>query len=101
MILGRRDPLGFLKRLRGWLWPRAGWRRAGHYLVTRVKRMPGTPHSIAAGVATGVAVSLTPFVGCSTVTRSLTSWKASRSEVATSTGPRARRAAAARKSSAS
>src|SRR4051812_10369684 len=25
--------------------------------------MPGTPHGIAAGVATGVAVSLTPFVG--------------------------------------
>ena len=63
MILGRRDPLGLLKRLRGWLWPRTGWRRAGHYLVTRVKRMPGTPRGIAAGVATGVAVSLTPFVG--------------------------------------
>ena len=63
MILGRRDPPGLLPRLRGWLWPRTGWRRAGHYLVTRVKRMPGTPRGIAAGVATGVAVSLTPFVG--------------------------------------
>ena len=63
MILGRRDPLGLLPRLRGWLWPRTGWRRAGHYLVTRVKRTPGTPRGIAAGVATGVAVSLTPFVG--------------------------------------
>src|SRR3954462_3668534 len=63
MILGRRDPLGLLPRLCGWLWPRTGWRRAGHYLVTRIERMPGTPRSIAAGVATGVAVSLTPFVG--------------------------------------
>src|SRR3954453_20056572 len=58
MILGRRDPLGLLPRLRGWLWP-----RTGRYLVTRVKRTPGTPRGIAAGVATGVAVSLTPFVG--------------------------------------
>ena len=33
------------------------------------------------------ATSLTPFVGASTVTRSLTSWYASRSDVATSTGP--------------
>ena len=63
MILGRRDPPGLLPRLRGWLWPRTGWRRAGRYLVARVQRTPGTPHSIAAGVATGVAVSLTPFVG--------------------------------------
>ena len=36
------------------------------------------------------ASSLTPFVGASTVTRSLTSWYASRSEVATSTGARPR-----------
>ena len=73
MILGRRDPLGLLKRLRGWLWPRTGWRRAGHYLVTRVKRTPGTPRGIAAGVATGVAVSLTPFVGLYVLTLAIVS----------------------------
>ena len=43
----------------------------------------------------------TPRTGCSTVTRSETSWNASRSEVATSTGPSQVAAAAARKSSAS
>ena len=63
MILGRRDPPGFLRRLAGWLWPRAGWRRAGSYLLMRIKRLPGTPRAIAAGLATGVAVGLTPFVG--------------------------------------
>src|SRR3954453_3887288 len=63
MILGRRDRPGILRRLRGWLWPRAGWRRAGRYLLMRIKRLPGTPHTIAAGLATGVAVSLTPFLG--------------------------------------
>ena len=63
MILGRRDRPGLLQHLRGWLWPRAGWRRAGRYLLTRVRRLPGTPHAIAAGLATGVAVALTPFLG--------------------------------------
>jgi uncharacterized protein len=63
MILGRRDRPGILRRLAGWLWPRAGWRRSGHYLLMRIKRLPGTPQAIAAGLATGVAVSLTPFLG--------------------------------------
>jgi len=63
MILGRRDQPGLLRCLAGWLWPRAGWRRAGSYLLMRLKRLPGTPHAIAAGLATGVAVGLTPFLG--------------------------------------
>ena len=63
MILGRRNPLGLLRRLRGWVWPDLGWRRAGRYLAMRLKRMPGTPHAIAAGLAAGVAVALTPFLG--------------------------------------
>jgi uncharacterized protein len=63
MLLGRRDRPGLLQHLRGWLWPRAGWPRAGRYLLTRVQRLPGTPHAIAAGLATGVAVALTPFLG--------------------------------------
>jgi uncharacterized protein len=63
MILGRRDQPGLLRRLAGWLWPRAGWRRAGSYLLMRLRRLSGTPHAIAAGLATGVAVSLTPFLG--------------------------------------
>ena len=47
------------------------------------------------------ASSLTPLTGCRIDTRSLTSWNASRSDVATTTGPGQRAAAAARKSSAS
>ena len=50
-----------LQRLRSWLWPHIGWGRALAYVVKRLKRLPGTPHSIAAGVAAGVMVSFTPF----------------------------------------
>ncbi len=63
MILGRRRPLSFFRRLHGWLWPHIGWHRAGRYLVMRLRRLPGTPHSIAVGFATGAAVAVTPFLG--------------------------------------
>jgi uncharacterized protein (DUF2062 family) len=33
------------------------------YLVKRTTRLSATPHSIAAGVACGVAISFTPFIG--------------------------------------
>jgi len=49
------------KRLRSWFWPHIGWGRAFTYVVKRVKRLPGSPHSIAAGLAAGVMVSFTPF----------------------------------------
>ena len=63
MILGRRAPRALYLRLRDLLWPRRGWLRAGRYVLARVRRMPGTPHSIAAGFASGAAVSFTPFLG--------------------------------------
>jgi uncharacterized protein (DUF2062 family) len=63
MLLGRRRPLSFLRRLHGWLWPHIGWHRAGRYLVMRLRRLPGTPHTIAVGFATGAAVAVTPFLG--------------------------------------
>jgi len=45
------------------IWPKGGWGRAGRYLWHRVSRLPGSPNSIAAGLACGAAMSLTPFVG--------------------------------------
>jgi hypothetical protein len=63
----RRHPIPLWRRLRGWLWPHIGWRRLGIYLVKRVTRLPGTPHSIAAGFACGTAISFTPFLGLHTL----------------------------------
>lgn len=74
MILGRRQPLSPYRRLRGWLWPYIGWRRAGRYLLMRIQRMPGTPHSIAAGFAAGAAVSFTPFLGAHFVMAFALAW---------------------------
>ena len=59
----RRNKLTFAQRLRGFFWPHIGWKRAGIYLKHRLARLPGTPHSIAAGFAVGAALCFTPFVG--------------------------------------
>ena len=59
----RRQPLTFFRSLRGFVWPRTGWRRAFIYYVKRLTRLSGTPHTIAAGFACGVMISFTPFVG--------------------------------------
>tara|TARA_R110002020_G_scaffold16586_12_gene58625 strand:+ start:1368 stop:1895 length:528 start_codon:yes stop_codon:yes gene_type:complete len=40
-----------------------GLRRYGIYLRTRVMRLSASPHAIAAGVASGAAVSMLPLIG--------------------------------------
>ncbi len=62
-MLGRRNPLSFHHWVWAFIWPKAGWRRASRYLAHRVRRLPGTPYRIAAGFASGAAVSFTPFIG--------------------------------------
>jgi uncharacterized protein (DUF2062 family) len=59
----RRTPLTKLKQVRLIIWPERGFRRLFAYLFQRVVRLPGSSASIAIGVACGVAVSFTPFVG--------------------------------------
>ena len=43
-------------------------------MTHRIKRLPGTPQSIAAGVACGVAASFTPFIGLHFVLAALFAW---------------------------
>lgn len=63
MLFRRRIPSTRFQRLREILWPRMTWRRVASYYKRRMARLPGTPHSIAAGFAAGAAVSFTPFMG--------------------------------------
>lgn len=57
----RRKPLK--DKLRDAIWPRMGIRRYITYLKTKVLRLSASPHAVAAGVASGAAVSCFPFVG--------------------------------------
>ncbi len=61
MISRQKKTLG--NRILSWFWPKGGWKRLGRYMLLRLNRLKGTPRSIAAGVACGVAISFTPFVG--------------------------------------
>ena len=54
---------GLWNRIRDNLWPRMGMRRYGAYLRKRVMRLSASPHAIAAGVASGAAVSMFPLIG--------------------------------------
>ena len=62
-MFARRSALRWPDRVRRTLWPHIGWARALKYRLHRIARLPGTPHTIAAGLACGVAVSITPLFG--------------------------------------
>jgi uncharacterized protein len=85
-MFARRTPLASWGRLRELMWPRSGWQRASRYLGHRLKRLPGTPHYIAAGFASGAAISFTPFVGFHFVLSALLSWILRGSIVAAAVG---------------
>lgn len=70
----RRKQKTFLEKVREFIWPRAGWRRAGNYLKHRIARIDGTPYAIAAGFASGAAVSFTPFVGLHFIFAAIIAW---------------------------
>lgn len=63
MLFARRKKLNFFQRLKVWIWPQKGWKRAASYVWRRVWRLKGTPHIIALGFAAGVFASFTPFIG--------------------------------------
>ncbi len=70
----RRVALRPLQRLREWLWPSIGWKRATMYIWRRVWRLTGTPHMVALGVAAGVFMSFTPFLGFHIIVAMLIAW---------------------------
>ena len=70
----RLSNINFVTRLRNLVWPSIGWKRYIQYILLRLNRLKGTPREIAAGVACGVAVSFTPFVGFHFILAAATAW---------------------------
>ncbi len=73
-MFDRRHKLDISKRFHGWLWPKSGWKRASHYIMHRLARLPGSSYSIAAGFACGAAISFTPFVGLHIIISAIFAW---------------------------
>lgn len=59
----RRNKRNWAQRIREFFVPSVGYRRSVRYIVSRILRLSGTPHAIAAGVAAGTFASFTPLVG--------------------------------------
>lgn len=56
------------------VWPRRSFWRSMQYYVKRALRLTATPHAIAAGVAAGVFVSFTPFLGFHFILAATIAW---------------------------
>lgn len=50
------------------------WKRYNKKILVRLKQLKGTPYSIAAGFACGVAISFTPFIGFHLILAAITAW---------------------------
>lgn len=74
------------QKAREMIWPSMGWRRLIRYYKHRMGRLPGTPYFIAAGFATGIAVSFTPFIGFHLMTAAILTWLLEGSLVAMALG---------------
>lgn len=85
-MFGRRQRLAWTHWVIGLFWPRTGWRRAGTYFSHRVRRLPGSPYSIATGFACGVAVSFTPLIGLHFVLAVALAWFLGGSLIASALG---------------
>ncbi len=74
MLFRRRHKRHIFQHLREMLWPTAGWARTASYVGHRLRRLPGSPYSIAAGFACGAAISFTPLLGAHLVAGMLMAW---------------------------
>lgn len=86
MLLKRREPPSFLETVRVLVWPRRSFSRSYRYLLLRLWRIPGTPHSIALGCAVGVFAIFTPFLGFQMMLAALLAWGLRGSVVASAIG---------------
>lgn len=62
-IFKRRDRRPFWPRMRESIWPTMGWKRALHYYKHRILRTGDSTYKITAGLAAGIGVSFSPFLG--------------------------------------
>ena len=63
MLFKQRKKIDFISRILNFFWPRNGWGRLFKYTTSRIKRLPGSPHSIALGFTFGVIAAMPPLFG--------------------------------------
>ncbi len=63
MLFRQRKKISFINKFLSYFWPKNGWGRLFKYATLRIKRLPGSPHSIALGFTFGVVAAMTPLFG--------------------------------------
>ena len=59
----RRTPKTILSKISETFWPSMGWKRLVRYAMHRTARLSGDNYAVAAGLASGAAISSTPILG--------------------------------------
>lgn len=78
------EPLGV--RIQNLVWPRLGLRRWAQYIWYRIHRIQDTPHKIAIGLAVGVFVTFTPYMGLHFILAAICAWMFGGSIIASAIG---------------
>lgn len=63
MVFKRRTPKTWSATLTEAVYPKGGWGRAVRYVQHRLQRLPGSPETIARGIAAGVFITFSPLLG--------------------------------------
>ena len=63
MPFGRRNKINYIKLIKNSIIILFSFNRAKKYILLNLKRMKGSSHEIALGLACGVSISFTPFLG--------------------------------------
>ncbi len=73
-MLFRRKTPNVLAGVKSFIWPQKGFIRGWIYLAMRILRLRSSDYSLAAGIASGVAVSFTPLIGFHFILAALLAW---------------------------
>ena len=74
MPFGRRDKKPLFNKFKSFIKYIYSFSRTKKYIKLSLKRMKGSPRDLAAGLATGLAISFTPFIGLHTLLAILLAW---------------------------
>ena len=74
MPFGRRDKQPFFLYFKSFIKYIYSFSRTRKYISLSLKRMKGTPNELAVGLASGLSISFTPFIGLHTLFAILLSW---------------------------
>jgi hypothetical protein len=73
-MFSRRHARTYWQKIKESMWPSMGFYRMTLYYRHRMGRMKETPYAVAAGFASGVAISFTPFLGFHLMLGAMLTW---------------------------